>query len=152
MKYNVFVWYWQLFGDTCLLHVTNAVFSGPVVKFYFIFVLEIHPSAGIRIIQFFWIKSIPIFQNLLNNTNRAFNPDQTQDWILWSNPNSESIFSSFEQPVFKIWSNPMAKIRSDYFWTIGPRSFVISWQNTNPIERILPKSCEFSNWLATTGV
>ncbi len=70
------------------------------------FVPEIHPSAGIRIIHFFGSK---VSQSYLNNTNWGFNSDQNQDCILWSNPNSESFFSSSFVPIFKIWSNLMAK-------------------------------------------
>ena len=28
----------------------------------------------------------------------------------------------FEQPIFKIWSNPITKIRSAYLWTTGPET------------------------------
>ncbi len=62
-------------------------------------------------------QSIPILLKRFEQ-HRGFIPDQNQDWILWLKTNLE-IFS-FEQPMFKIWSNPMAIIRSDYFWTTGP--------------------------------
>ncbi len=90
-----------------------------VLKFYYIFVPEIHSSAGIRIIQFFDQK----YPNLTETFWTAQTEDLIQiqtkigfcDLIRIQNP-----FFSFEQPIFKIWSNLMTKIRSDYFWTTGP--------------------------------
>lgn len=43
---------------------------------------------------------------------------------MWSNPISESVFG-FERIVFKVWSNPSSKIRSDYLWTTGGRAIAL---------------------------
>ncbi len=67
-KYNMFVWYWQLFGDLVIYCVTNVVFFGPVLKFYYIFVPEIHPSAGIRIIQGFFYQKYPNYTKIFWTT------------------------------------------------------------------------------------
>ncbi len=81
-------------------------------------------------------------------TNWRFDPDQNQDWILWSNLISESFFS-FEQPIFKIWSNPIVEIRSDYFWTTGPRRSMYSWDKGMLIPaspHVLQASLEHAWW------
>lgn len=42
---------------------------------------------------------------------------------MWSNPISESVID-FEQPIFKMLSNPLSKIRLDYLWTTGPKVLI----------------------------
>ncbi len=71
------------FGD--ILHVTNVVIFGPVL-------LNVcswnPPFCWDQNNPVFFIKSIPI----LLKRFEQLKPDQNRDWILWSNPNSESFF------------------------------------------------------------
>ncbi len=97
----------------------------PVLKFYYIFVPEIHPSAGIRIIQFF---VVVFLDQKYPNLTKTFWTTQTKDLVQIKTEiefcdliRIQNPFFDFEHPIFKIWSNPMAKIQSDPFWTTGPR-------------------------------
>lgn len=80
-------------------------------------VLKIHPEStlllGSGLSWLFWIKGIPPTKN----TYWRFDPDQNKVRIRWS--------FSFEQPILKIWSNP---ITSEH---LGPAV----WMGANPCSR-----------------
>ena len=82
--------------------------------------LEILLPVGIRIILFFLDQSYPNSIEMVWTTQtEGLIQIKTRigfhDLIWFQNPSFP-----FEQPIFKIWSNPITKIRSDYLWTTGP--------------------------------